>query len=98
MRITIDITEGDVTAVTAVGSPVDVTVPAPGGQWVGTQDINAGPAPDIQTASPGAQPSSAAPAAASGADSGTAGISAGRRPPGSLAIPPHPRRVPEAMR
>jgi hypothetical protein len=90
MRITIDITEGDVTAVTAVGSPVDVTAPAPGGQWVGTQDINAGPAPDIQTASPGAQPSSAAPAAASGADSGTTGISAGPAPAGLTGDPASP--------
>ena len=62
MRITIDITEGDVTAITAAGSPsAGVTAPAPGSQPAGTQDINAGPAPVIPGACTGGQPGGAAP-------------------------------------
>lgn len=91
MRITIDITEGDVTAVTADGSSsAGVTAPAPGSQPAGTQDINAGPAPVILTASSGGQPGSAAPAAPIGADSGTEGISAGPAPAGLTGDPALP--------
>lgn len=91
MRITIDITEGEVTAVTAAGSSSEgATAPTPGGQSAGLQDINAGPAPVIQAAGAGGQPGSAAPAAASGAGSGPEDLSAGPAPAGLTGVPASP--------
>jgi hypothetical protein len=95
MRITIDITEGEVTAITAADSPsAGVTAPAPGGQPAGTQDINAGPAPVIPAAGPGGQPGGqpggAAPAAAGGTGQGAEGISAGPAPAGLTRDPASP--------
>ena len=87
MRITIDITEGEVTAITAADSPSSgVTAPAPGG----SDDINAGPAPVIPGAGTDGQPGGGAPAAPSSADSGAEGISAGPAPAGLTGDPASP--------
>jgi len=91
MRITIDITEGEVTAVTTVGSPSgDVSPPAPGGQSGGAGDIDAGPAPVIPAAGLGGQPGGAVPAAAGGTGQETEGISAGPAPAGLTGNPVPP--------
>ena len=91
MRITIDITEGEVTAITAAdSSSAGVTAPALGGQSAGTEDINAGPAPVIQAAGTGGQPGGAAPAATGGTGQGTEGISAGPAPAGLTGDPASP--------
>lgn len=81
MKITIYITEGEMTAGTVADSlSVGGTAPTPDGQSASIQDINAGPAPALQITSPGGQSASAAPAVADGTGAEPADISAGPAP------------------
>jgi len=77
MRITIDITEGDVTVVTATRPTVGAGS-APAGQPAEIQGLNAGPAPSTPST-----PSTPAAAAAGSLAGQPEGISAGPAPAGS---------------